>query len=155
MDRNRYFSGMVMFMRLTVQTDLLDHRNLSSVIEDTINSNLHEKVKEWFLTWQLFVIFNALDNYPVFFSPSTLPFIGSILSLFNLSSCIEWGVTHFVLRIASLFGWVLGLRGSYAEYTPNLTLKGKGKGKGEEKERLCGLHETGELEELLDRADRM
>jgi quercetin dioxygenase-like cupin family protein len=88
-------------------------RNLSSVIEDATRDG---KPNEWSLTHQLFVIFRALDNFPVLVDLSYVPVVGKGL---------EWAITHFVLGYAVLLGLVLGWKGVYPEYTPGWGLKEK------------------------------
>jgi len=105
-------------------------RNLSSTIEDSTKPN--KPVKEWWLTWQLFIIFWGLDNWPVLFSTHNLPFLGRVLEVLGLGRRFEWVVTHFVLRVAVVLGGLLGLRSWYAEYMPE--------------GRICSVHELeGEL----------
>jgi hypothetical protein len=65
---------------------------------------------ERWLTWQLFVVFRGLDNYPVFLGFGSLPLIGSIL---------ERLITHAVLFVAVLLGKLVGLKSAYEEYTPS------------------------------------
>jgi quercetin dioxygenase-like cupin family protein len=88
-------------------------RNLSSVIEDATKDR---KPNEWSLTHQLFVIFRALDNFPVLVDLSYVPVVGKGL---------EWAITHFVLGYAVLLGLVLGWKSVYPEYTPGWDLKEK------------------------------
>lgn len=82
-------------------------RNLSSVILDCTKDG---PPSEWWLTWQLFVVFWGLDNYPVFVALAWLPFIGRML---------EWALTHIVLFAAVLAGKLVGLKSAYGEYTPS------------------------------------
>jgi quercetin dioxygenase-like cupin family protein len=88
-------------------------RNLSSVIEDATRNG---KPNEWSLTPQLFVIFRALDNFPVLVDLGYVPVVGKGL---------EWAITHFVLGYALLLGLVLGWKSVYPEYTPGWDLKEK------------------------------
>ncbi|KAI9701935.1 MAG: hypothetical protein M1836_001279 [Candelina mexicana] len=83
-------------------------RNLSSVIQEDYN-NVWMPMS-WLITLQLFAIFGALDNYPVFVEGWT-----------------ERWVTHMVLWTARLLSWALGLRGYYAEYTPGVLMEREGK----------------------------
>ncbi|PMD39633.1 hypothetical protein L207DRAFT_512632 [Hyaloscypha variabilis F] len=82
-------------------------RNLSSVILDCTKDG---PPKEWWLTWQLFVVFWGLDNYPVFLKMAWIPLIGTLL---------EWVLTHVVLLVAVFAGKMIGLSSVYAEYTPS------------------------------------
>ncbi|KAE9381242.1 hypothetical protein N431DRAFT_424829 [Stipitochalara longipes BDJ] len=82
-------------------------RNLSSVILDCTKDG---PPKEWWLTWQLFVVFWGLDNYPVFLKMAWVPLIGSLL---------EWALTHVLLVAAVFAGKIIGLRSVYGEYTPS------------------------------------
>ena len=85
-------------------------RNLSSVILDCTKDG---PPNEWWLTWQLFVVFWGLDNYPVFMTVAWLPYIGPML---------EWALTHFLLFVAMLAGKLVGLKSAYREYTPRKLL---------------------------------
>lgn len=82
-------------------------RNLSSVIVDCTKNG---PPKEWWLTWQLFVVFWGLDNYPVLLNLTWVPLIGLTL---------EWALTHLVLFAAVLAGRIVGLKSVYGEYTPS------------------------------------
>lgn len=111
-------------------------RNLSSVIEQETKTG---PPKEWWLTWQLFVIFWGLDNWPVLLSSGDIPILGGTLERLGLNGWFEWGVSHVVLWAAALLGWVLGLKSVYEEYTPERLLRGRKrssekKGDGEKKE---------------------
>jgi quercetin dioxygenase-like cupin family protein len=88
-------------------------RNLSSVIEE---STKYGKPNEWSLTHQLFVIFRALDNFPVLVDLGYIPVVGKGL---------EWAITHFVLGYAVLLGLLMGWKSVYPEYTPGWDLKVK------------------------------
>jgi len=90
-------------------------RNLSSVILDCTKDG---PPKEWWLSWQLFVVFWGLDNYPVFLKVAGVPLIGSLL---------EWALTHLILVAAVLAGKIVGLRSVYAEYTPSRFLTSSAK----------------------------
>lgn len=85
-------------------------RNLSSVIVDCIKSG---PPNEWWLTWQLFVVFWGLDNYPVLVSMTWVPLVGSML---------EWALTHLVLLVAVFAGKLIGLKSVYDQYTPGRRL---------------------------------
>ncbi len=74
-------------------------RNLSSVIQEDYR-NAWIPVG-WLITLQLFVIFGALDNYPIF-----------------VEGWAERWVTYVVLWVAGFVGRGLGLRGWYVEYSP-------------------------------------
>ncbi|KAI9722678.1 MAG: hypothetical protein M1812_001609 [Candelaria pacifica] len=78
-------------------------RNLNSVIQEDY-SNKWMPVG-WLITLQLFVIFRALDNYPVF-----------------VEGWVDRWVTHMILWMAGLFGWAMGFRGWYTEYTPEILI---------------------------------
>jgi len=98
-------------------------RNLSSVILDCTKDG---PPTEWWLTWQLFVVFWGLDNYPVFLGFGWLPLFGNILEGF---------ITHAVLFVAGLLGKLVGLRSAYEEYTPTKSFKGAIKEGNEAKEK--------------------
>ncbi len=85
-------------------------RNLGSVILDCTKD---EPPNECWLTWQLFVVFWGLDNYPVFVTFSWMPFIGRML---------EWAITHVFLFVAVFAGKLVGLKSAYGEYTPGRLL---------------------------------
>lgn len=85
-------------------------RNLSSVVVDCTKNG---PPKEWWLTWQLFVVFWGLDNYPVFLEIAWVPLVGSTL---------EWALTHLLLLAAVLAGKIVGLKSAYGEYTPSKIL---------------------------------
>jgi quercetin dioxygenase-like cupin family protein len=91
-------------------------RNLSSVIVDCTKTG---PPVEWWLTWQLFVVFWGLDNYPVILDLSWVPLIGLRL---------EWALTHIILLAAVLAGKIGGLKSVYEEYTPSKSLAGPAKG---------------------------
>lgn len=80
-------------------------RNLNSVITDTTRSPTWWT--EWWLTLQLFAVFAANDNYPVFVPQSVE------------SRTVQHLVTHFVLFVVCVLGKLLGVRGVYEEYTPS------------------------------------
>jgi hypothetical protein len=82
-------------------------RNLSSVVVDCTKNG---PPKEWWLTWQLAVVFWGLDNYPVFLKIAWVPLVGSTL---------EWALTHFLLLAAVVAGKIVGLKSAYGEYTPS------------------------------------
>jgi hypothetical protein len=75
---------------------------------------------EWWLTWQLFVVFWGLDNWPVMYSQPW-----GFLDAFGLNRGIEWITTHVILGLAVLFGKVVGLKSVYKEYTPSSALHQK------------------------------
>ncbi|KAF8854087.1 hypothetical protein BDZ45DRAFT_806089 [Acephala macrosclerotiorum] len=95
-------------------------RNLSSVIEDETKNG---PPREWWLTWQLFVIFWGLDNWPVLLASSDVPIVGKILGVGGLGSWFEWVVTHIALGLAAWIGGLVGLKSVYLEYTPARLLK--------------------------------
>ncbi|RVX72605.1 hypothetical protein B0A52_04001 [Exophiala mesophila] len=64
-------------------------------------------VEQWVVMLQLFAIFQAWDNYPVFLGDD--------------SGWIGWLTTHLVLGIASMAGLLIGVRGDYPEYTGEQT----------------------------------
>ncbi|CZR51067.1 uncharacterized protein PAC_00942 [Phialocephala subalpina] len=97
-------------------------RNLSSVIEDETRSG---PPREWWLTWQLFVVFWGLDNWPVLMSAVDVPGFGRLLHALGLTGWFEWIVTHVVLRVAVLVGGVVGLKSICPEYTPRRLRGGK------------------------------
>jgi hypothetical protein len=72
-------------------------RNLSSVLQQNPDASGH-----W-VVLQLFIIFGAMDNYPVMVE--------------GVSGRL---VTHFVLGLATIVGFLLGLRATYPEYTPKV-----------------------------------
>ncbi|KAJ9606020.1 hypothetical protein H2200_009869 [Cladophialophora chaetospira] len=59
-------------------------------------------LEKWIIPLQLFCIFRTWDNWPLF--------VGDDSGLFS------WAITHVVLGVSSVFGFVLGLRGTYGEY---------------------------------------
>ncbi|KAH6672246.1 hypothetical protein B0J14DRAFT_483340, partial [Halenospora varia] len=83
-------------------------RNLNSAILDATSNGL-KKPNEWVLTWQLFMIFWQLDNFPVLLTLGWFPVVGEVLE--------RW-VSFLVLGIAALLGGVVGVRGVREEYTP-------------------------------------
>ncbi|KAE8448327.1 hypothetical protein EG329_009571 [Mollisiaceae sp. DMI_Dod_QoI] len=95
-------------------------RNLSSVIEQETKTG---PPREWWLTWQLFVIFWGLDNWPVLLSSGDIPIFGIIIQKLGFNGWFEWAVTHAVLWAATLLGWVWGLKSVYEEYTPERLLR--------------------------------
>ena len=67
-------------------------------------------VENWIIPLQLFCIFRAWDNWPLF--------VGDDSGMFS------WTVTHMVLGVCSAIGYVLGLRGTYGDYVnEELTLR--------------------------------
>ncbi|KAI9745652.1 MAG: hypothetical protein M1818_001186 [Claussenomyces sp. TS43310] len=80
-------------------------RNINGVILDCTKSG---PPNEFWLSWQLFVIFHKMDNYPVVWSVSSG----------LLSRTIEWVVTHLLLWLAATAGRLIGLESRYEEYTP-------------------------------------
>jgi hypothetical protein len=93
-------------------------RNLNSAIIDITEGD--GGTLKYLLMLQLFVIFQASDNYPVVWS-SHRNGIGNE----NTMRGIEWATTHIVLRAAVILGWIVGLRGMYADYTPLELLSAK------------------------------
>lgn len=66
----------------------------------------------------LMVIFAHLDNVPAFFNfPSSKLRIGNILPV-RVLVVIEWFVSHLILSLAALLGWMLGLQPVTRRYTP-------------------------------------
>ena len=64
---------------------------------------------DWWILLQLFLIFREFDNYPLLY--------------YGVTSRLA---TYLILRIAQIFGLILGLRGHYNEYTPEKArVKGK------------------------------
>lgn len=86
--------------------------------------------RELWLTWQLFVVFWGLDNWPVILSSSEIPVLGAIIGMFGMGAWFEWVVTHVVLLSAVVLGWVVGLKSVYGEYTPERLLVGRKRGGG-------------------------
>lgn len=96
-------------------------RVLNSFLTEPHPASMYQKpifvplwLKSWLEAWviplQLFCIFQAWDNWPVL--------VGDDSGLFS------WTVTHAVLRIASMMGFLLGVRGTYEEYvTEELTVR--------------------------------
>jgi hypothetical protein len=82
-------------------------RNLNSVIIDTTKNPTWWM--DWWLTLQLFVVFAAADNYPVFWP--------------NGHETMQFLLTHFVLEVAKGVGRLFGARGAYEEYTPSELVK--------------------------------
>ena len=66
-------------------------------------------IEQWVVMMQLFAIFRACDNWPVFVRGDTNTNGGS-------PGLFSWLVTHFVLNVSSGVGYVFGLRGRYGEY---------------------------------------
>jgi mannose-6-phosphate isomerase-like protein (cupin superfamily) len=93
-------------------------RNLNSAIIDITEGD--GGALRYLLMLQLFVIFQASDNYPVVWSRH-----GNGIGNENTMRAIERAITHIVLRAAVILGWVLGLRGIYADYTPVELLSAK------------------------------
>ena len=75
-------------------------RNLSSVLQQNPDASGH-----W-IVLQLFIIFGAMDNYPVM-----------------VEGVAGRVVTHVVLALAAFIGFFLGLRATYPEYTPQIGVK--------------------------------
>jgi hypothetical protein len=98
-------------------------RNLSSVIQDWVSAEGPKR--EWWLEWQLFVVFWGLDNWPVILRFGGIPIIGSLL---------EWVITHVVMGLAVLVGRVIGLRSIYEEYTPRRLSEKRREGTAKRKE---------------------
>ena len=90
--------------------------NLNGVVLASSSNSAGGTLKSWlegfWLTLQLFVIFRALDNYPVFFR---MPGIGSA----SIERRLQWLVTNTVLWVATLVGRVFDLRAIKEEYTPS------------------------------------
>jgi hypothetical protein len=63
------------------------------------------------LLLSLFVVMHHHDNYPVLYSGPT--FLGTRVQL-----AIRRMVTHGVLKVAAVFGFFAGLKGTYSEYSP-------------------------------------
>ena len=88
-------------------------RNLNSFLMEPQPSSMYEMsgvvpglVRSWIESWiillQLFCIFRAWDNWPLFIGDD--------------SRMLSWIVTHLVLNICSAIGWFVGLGASYPEY---------------------------------------
>lgn len=84
-------------------------RNLNSVIIDTTRNP--SWWMEWWLSLQLFVVFAEADNYPVFW-----PHVDEY-------GVVQHLLTHFVLLVARGLGMLLGVKGTYEEYTPGELVK--------------------------------
>ena len=80
-------------------------RNVVGVIKDRKQGLL---ASVWTLC-QLFVIFRGLDNYPVLLPMPKL--------LGSAGRGVERIFTYGVLAIVAIFGWLLGLKVEYPEYT--------------------------------------
>ncbi|KAL2072702.1 hypothetical protein VTL71DRAFT_12045 [Oculimacula yallundae] len=89
-------------------------RNLSGIIADDVERG----EGEWVLTPKLWKLFREVDNWPVFFEMWRVPVLGKVLERMSLGRVVEWGVTHGVLGLVCLGGWVLGMKGVREEYTP-------------------------------------
>ncbi|KAH7364066.1 hypothetical protein BKA65DRAFT_532714 [Rhexocercosporidium sp. MPI-PUGE-AT-0058] len=89
-------------------------RNLSGIIAHaTVNKQF-----DWYVTLQLWILFAAMDNWPVFFQVGSLPLFGGWLERLGLARVLEWGVAHVLLWMAGVVGRVSGVRGVWAEFTP-------------------------------------
>ena len=78
---------------------------------------------DWWLTLNLFVIFNSLDNFPVLLDISeTLLSWGIVVRdrsvIHRLLCVIEMRFSRIVLMTVSLLGWVVGLEPVRREFTP-------------------------------------
>ncbi|KAG9233346.1 hypothetical protein BJ875DRAFT_464430 [Amylocarpus encephaloides] len=85
-------------------------RNLNSVINEP-NPPLpcYSMFRGWWIEWQILVICNSMDNYPVFLDLAWLGFLGRM---------IEDLIARVVLWALVLAGGVFGLKGAYEEYAP-------------------------------------
>ena len=92
-------------------------RNLAGVIHDSAKWPFGEWSKGWWIELQLWVIFGAQDNYPAIFRGKWKVF--------------EWSVVHALCWITAALGKVVGLRGSYEEYTPAQLRDGPQTGKND------------------------
>ncbi|KAI1610085.1 hypothetical protein EDD36DRAFT_445475 [Exophiala viscosa] len=75
-------------------------------------------IEPWVVMMQLFAIFRACDNWPVFVGGDTNTSGGS-------PGLFSWYVTHLVLSVNSWVGYVFGLRGRYREYVADGLLDGR------------------------------
>ncbi|PVH85722.1 hypothetical protein DL98DRAFT_650684 [Cadophora sp. DSE1049] len=98
-------------------------RNLSGIIAHAIE----HKHTDWYLTLQLWVLFAKLDNWPVLFQASNIPVVGWWLERLSLGRVLEWVICHVLLWGAVVIGRVLGIKGTWMEYTPVLGKAGEGK----------------------------
>jgi len=91
-------------------------RQILSLLEERKGGGIWETL--WML-WVFFVVFNGHDNFPV---------VRKVTRRFGnrVGKALESVVTHFVLNVASVLGWAVGLRSTYDEYTPvELRIKDK------------------------------
>ncbi|KAK5989554.1 hypothetical protein PT974_11081 [Cladobotryum mycophilum] len=94
-----------------------DHRSLGSYLSERFRGLI---IDLW-VTFNLFIIFRSLDNFPVFINvANTLP---TAIYLHNTTiqkalSIADWAASHFILGLASWFGHILGIRPVRPEYTP-------------------------------------
>ncbi|OAQ72025.1 cupin, RmlC-type [Pochonia chlamydosporia 170] len=66
----------------------------------------------------LMVIFAHLDNVPAFFNlPNSRLRVGNLLPV-GILVAMEWFVSHFILSMAALLGWLVGLHPVTRHYTP-------------------------------------
>ncbi|KIV83004.1 hypothetical protein PV11_05065 [Exophiala sideris] len=76
-------------------------------------------IERWIVMMQLFAIFRAGDNWPVFVG-------GKTSTNGDSPGLLGWVVTHVILYVGSWVGYVLGLRSQYGEYvTDEMLDKGK------------------------------
>ncbi|KAF4979127.1 hypothetical protein FZEAL_4617 [Fusarium zealandicum] len=92
--------------------------NDSSSIVSRLPSSIQGPVLDFWVTFNLFVIFNSLDNLPVFLdAPSSL--VNSSSRGQRLSKGVDWVATHIILSLASWLGWVFGVQPVQLRYTPD------------------------------------
>lgn len=75
-------------------------------------------------------MFWGLDNWPVILCCSKVSVLGRIIGLFGMNAWFEWVVTHVVLLLAVVLGWVVGLKSVYRDYTPERLLLSRKRGVG-------------------------
>lgn len=85
-------------------------RNLNSIILDTMVPGQVKWWSEYWLIWQLWVLFWYCDNWPVLLEEKR-------------PKVLQWAVAKSVLVAAVFLGRCFGVSGVYKEYTPQEGLK--------------------------------
>lgn len=84
-------------------------RNLAGIVFDSPSgpwkSQVHKMLGNWWMEWQLWVVFGSLDNYPAIFGGKW--------------KSIEFVAVHILCMVLRFLGTAVGLRGEYDEYTPS------------------------------------
>ncbi|KAM5354990.1 hypothetical protein ACJ41O_001636 [Fusarium nematophilum] len=80
-------------------------------------SSIQGVLLDFWVTLNLFVIFQHLDNVPVFLNaPDFLKSSSGMVQ--GLLGYLDWAVSHIILFVASWMGWVLGVQPVQLRYTP-------------------------------------